>query len=90
MPKPINTQPHNIIMENRKELRISGVKDIDSFTENKIVLNTVMGELVIKGQDLHIITLEAESGDFSMTGQVSSLVYNSFSSTDNVFKRLFR
>ncbi len=82
--------PHNIILENRKNLRISGVKDIDSFTENKIVLSTVMGELVIKGQDLHVNVLEAQSGDFSMSGIVSSMVYNRFSSTDNAIKRLFR
>lgn len=82
--------PHNIIMENRKCLRISGVKDIDSFTESRIVLSTVMGELVIKGDDLHVISLEAESGDFSMTGCVSSLVYNRHSVLDGPVKKLFR
>lgn len=48
------SQPHNVIMENRRELRISGVKDIDSFSETKIVLNTIMGELVVRGRDLHV------------------------------------
>ncbi len=90
MIKQGSAQPHNIIMENRKSLRISGVKDIDSFTENKIILDTVMGELVIKGQDLHVIALEAETGDFSMNGHITSMVYNSFNSSDNLFKRLFR
>lgn len=82
--------PHNVIMEDRSTLRISGVKDIDSFTENRIVLSTVMGELVIKGEDLHVNVLESETGDFSMTGKIRSLVYNNFSSSDNVFGRLFR
>lgn len=90
MQKQTGTQPHNIILEGRKNLRISGVKDIDSFTENRIILNTVMGELVIKGQDLHVNSLETLTGDLSMSGHVTSMVYNSFSSTDNVFKRLFR
>ena len=82
--------PQNIILENRKKLRISGVKDIDCFTENKVVLATQLGELVIKGTDLHIIALETETGDFSMTGDVSALIYNSFSSNANIFRRLFR
>ncbi len=82
--------PHNVIMEDRSTLRISGVKDIDSFTESRIVLSTVMGELVIKGEDLHVNVLESETGDFSMTGKIRSLVYNNFSSSDNVFGRLFR
>lgn len=93
MQKPAETprnSTHNIIMENRSVLRISGVKDIDSFTENRIVLSTIMGELVIKGQDLHVNMLEAETGEFSMTGKVKCLCYNNFSSSDNLFGKMFR
>lgn len=90
MQKVTTAVPHNIIMENRKNLRISGVKDIDSFTESRIVLSTVMGELIIKGADLHVITLEAESGDFSMTGCVNSISYNRHSVLDGPVKKLFR
>ncbi|MDE7399564.1 MAG: sporulation protein YabP [Oscillospiraceae bacterium] len=90
MQKTTAAVPHNLIMENRKNLRVSGVKDIDSFTENRIVLSTVMGELVIKGDDLHVITLDAETGDFSMTGCVNSLSYNRHSVMDGPIKKLFR
>lgn len=90
MQKTTAAVSHNLIMENRKSLRISGVKDIDSFTENRIVLSTVMGELVIKGDDLHVITLDAETGDFSMTGCVNSLSYNRHSVMDGPIKKLFR
>ncbi len=85
-----NSIPQNIILENRKKLSISGVKDIDCFTENKVILNTHLGELVIKGIDLHIIALETETGDFSMTGEIASMTYNTFSSNANIFRRLFR
>ena len=80
-----SSQPHNVIMENRRELRISGVKDIDSFSETKIVLNTIMGELVVRGR-----ALEVETGDLSMFGDIKSLCYNSFSSSENMFGKLFR
>lgn len=85
-----DSRAHTLIMENRRQLRISGVKDIDSFTDTRIILSTIMGELVIRGQDLHVTALEAETGDFTMTGTVKSLIYNSFSSGDNFFGRLFR
>jgi len=84
------TLPHNIIMENRKKLRISGVKDIDGFSENRIVLTTVMGELVIKGEDLHIGELQADSGELSMTGTICSIQYSRHSVTDGAMKKLFR
>ena len=38
-------QIHNIIMENRKSLSISGVTDVDNFDEKEILLYTQMGEL---------------------------------------------
>lgn len=84
------TTSHNLILENRKMLRISGVNDIDSFSENRIILSTVMGELVIKGEDLHVVNLEAESGDFCMTGTVNSLIYTRHSPLDGPVRKLFR
>lgn len=90
MQKTSASVPHNIIMENRKNLRISGVKDIDSFTETRIILSTVMGELIIKGDDLHVSALDSETGDFSMTGCVSSLMYSRHSALDGPVKKLFR
>lgn len=84
------TLPHNIIMENRKKLRISGVKDIDGFSENRIVLTTVMGELVIKGDDLHIGELQSDSGELTMTGNICSMQYSRHSVNDGAIKKLFR
>ena len=85
-----SSQPHNVIMENRRELRISGVKDIDSFSETKIVLNTIMGELVVLSRYLPFPAPQAETGDLSMFGDIKSLCYNSFSSSENMFGKLFR
>ncbi len=77
-------------MEDRKNLRISGVNEIDNFTESRIILSTTLGELVIKGDDLHVISLDAESGDFIMTGNINSLVYSRNSVLDGPVKKLFR
>lgn len=85
-----NKSPQNIILESRNNLRVSGVKDIDNFSETKIVIDTTLGELVIKGEDLHIISLEKESGDLSLTGKVSSLIYSSLKGRENIFRRIFR
>lgn len=94
MAKDIKTipikSPHNVIMENRENLRISGVSDIGSFTDNRIVLSTVMGELVIRGDGLHINALDADCGEFSMTGKISSLNYSRHSVLDGPIKKLFR
>lgn len=90
MPNPTTQMPHNLIMEGRRNLRISGVKDIDSFTDTRIILDTVQGELVIKGQDLHVISLDAQTGDFTMTGEVCGINYNRDSILANPVRKLFR
>ena len=40
---------HNVILENRSHLVLSGVTDVDSFNETEIALFTQLGELKIKG-----------------------------------------
>ena len=81
---------HNVIVESRNSLKISGVNDIDKFSENIIVLSTIMGELVIKGEDLHVSSLDAQTGDFLMTGTVNSLSYSRNSVMDGPFRKIFR
>lgn len=43
--------PHNLIMENRNRLTVSGVSDVDSFDEQTVVIFTGMGELTVRGSD---------------------------------------
>lgn len=66
---------HNVIMENRKSLTISGVTDVDSFDERCISLYTQMGELVIRGRDLHINSMSVETGDMTIDGDIWALNY---------------
>lgn len=68
-------QNHNIILENRKSLNISGITDVDSFDEREISLYTELGELTIQGRELHIDTMSVETGNMTITGDIWSLVY---------------
>ena len=85
--------PHNIIMEDRKNLTISGVSDIDSFDEQTVVLFTDMGDLTIKGNDLHINKLNVDTGELTMEGNIVILSYSDAQkqhSGGGVFSKLFR
>ena len=46
---------HNIILENRGRLNVSGVEDVDSFDEGAIIIFTNMGVLTVRGEDLQQI-----------------------------------
>ena len=73
--KSIHKLPHNIIMEDRKKLSVSGVTDIDSFDEQTIVAITDLGELTIRGWNLHITRLNLEQSELMVDGDISSLTY---------------
>ncbi len=69
------TQMHNIILEGRKKLSVSGVTDVDRFDENTVLLYTSMGELTICGCDLHVNDISVESGEMNIEGEIRSIVY---------------
>lgn len=66
---------HNIILEDRKSLSISGISDVDSFDEQTVMLFTELGELTVRGSDLHINKFNVDSGDINIEGNISSLSY---------------
>ncbi|MBC8545334.1 sporulation protein YabP [Clostridiaceae bacterium NSJ-31] len=90
--KKLVKMPHNLILEDRHTLTVSGVEDIDSFDEETVVLFTDMGELTIKGESLHINKLNVDTGELNVEGQIHSLVYTNDDARrgGGLFARLFR
>ena len=87
----VQALPHNLIMENRNRLTVSGVSDVDSFDEQTVVIFTQMGELTVRGSDLHIINLNVDSGELSLEGTVNSLTYSDEQpGKGGFFSRVFR
>ncbi|MDE6093116.1 MAG: sporulation protein YabP [Ruminococcus sp.] len=68
-------QNQNLILQNRKNLSISGITDVDSFDEKAICLYTQLGELTIQGRELHIDSMSVETGDMTITGDIWAIVY---------------
>ena len=87
-----NTQPlpHQLIMQDRKQIEVTGVSDVDSFDENTVTAYTSLGELLIRGKGLHIRQLNLETGSLSVEGQIESLTYSEAVRTGGFFGRLFR
>ncbi len=70
-----NKTIHNIILEGRKKMSLSGVTDVDRFDENTVLLYTNMGELTVKGSDLHVSDLSVTSGEMNIEGDISEIIY---------------
>lgn len=59
---------YQIIMTNREHIVVEGVEHVASFDEEEIVLETKLGLLVLKGENLHIIQLNLEEGNLIVEG----------------------
>ena len=81
---------NNIIIENRKKFNFSGIKDVISFDEETIVMESVLGRLVLKGIGLHIQSFETETGDLLGEGRVNAVVYTVDEKNGGLFSRIFR
>lgn len=66
---------HSVVLNERKNLTISGVKKIDSFDNEEFLLETNMGYIVIKGSDLEIVKLDTYQGNVAIKGTINSLNY---------------
>lgn len=83
--------PHSLILEDRKNLTVTGVRDVDSFDDQVVVAYTDLGELVVKGKNLHISKLNLDNGELAFEGNIGSMIY-----TENkpkslgMFSKIFR
>ncbi|MGN0586128.1 MAG: sporulation protein YabP [Oscillospiraceae bacterium] len=66
---------HSIIIDGRKKLSVSGVTDVDRFDENTVLLYTSMGELTVKGSELHVNDLSVTGGEMNIEGNIDAVIY---------------
>lgn len=91
--KQTQLKTHRVQLTSRKNAEITGVKDVRSFDEQEIVLETELGILMISGTDLHVGRLTLEKGEIDITGRINSMVYTELKgktkSGESVLARLF-
>ena len=66
----------NLILENREKLSISGVSDVLSFDDQIIIIETNLGLLTVKGENIRINKLSIDTNDVIVEGNINSLVYS--------------
>lgn len=66
----------NLVLENREKLSISGVNDVLSFDDQIVILETGLGLLTIKGENLRINKLSIDSEEVIIEGSINNLMYS--------------
>lgn len=87
----INIAPHSLVLEERKHLTVSGVKDVESFDEQNIVAVTTLGEMTVSGQGLKINRFSTEVGELAIDGEINGISYSDQAPVQGgFFSRIFR
>ena len=85
---------HKVNLWNRNKGTITGVKDVVSFDVAEIILETELGMLSIKGNDLHVKRLTVEKGEVEIDGNIDGFQYTDHKeknlSGDGLLSRLFK
>lgn len=66
----------NVVLENREKLSISGVLDVLSFDDQIIILETDLGLLHVKGENLKINKLSIDTSEVIVEGNIGALNYS--------------
>lgn len=84
---------HNISLIERQNISITGVKKIQSFDNEEFLIETTLGPLGIKGEDLEIIKLDTHEGNVVIKGIIDGFTYleiNREKKDPSLLSRLFK
>lgn len=90
----VSKRTHKMVLNGRRTCNLTGVNDVLSFDVNEIILETDMGMLMIKGNELHVNRLTLEKGEVDIEGKVDSFTYSEQTSLgakgESLLSRLFK
>nr|WP_082235817.1 sporulation protein YabP [Halobacillus massiliensis] len=84
---------HNVKIWSRRNVEITGVKEVDSFDSEEFLLQTNMGYLVIRGENLQMKNLNLDDGEVSIKGRIYEMTYldeNQGEKAKGLFSKLFK
>lgn len=82
----------NLILENREKLNVSGVNDVLSFDDEVVIMETELGLLTIKGENLKINKLNIDTSEVIVEGRINNLSYSDHQAKNEggIFGKIFR
>lgn len=84
---------HIINITDRKAISLSGIKKINNFDDTEFFVDTIMGQLIIKGEGLELIKMDTFQGNLTIKGRIILINYLEDSKkfkADNIMARLFK
>lgn len=83
----------NLVLENREKLSVSGVLDVLSFDDQVVILETELGLLTVKGENLRINKLSIDTSEVIVEGEIYNLAYSESDfdkKAGSIFNKIFK
>ena len=84
----------NIVLENREKLNVSGVNDVLSFDDQVVIIETELGLLTVKGENLRINKLNIDTSETIVEGDICSMTYSENKNSDknktSIISKIFK
>ena len=82
----------NLVLENREKLNVSGVNDVLSFDDQVVIIETELGMLTVKGENLKINKLNIDTSEVIVEGKINNLAYSEHQAKveGGIFGKIFK
>ena len=89
------TGRHKLTVDQRESVAVTGVLDVISFDEESVICETDMGVLIMRGSNLHVASLNLDSGSLMIYGELVSINYEAQNvpvgrKTKSMFGKIFK
>lgn len=74
--KVYDSTKHEVKVIDRSLIYLSGIDKIISFDSEEFLMESVMGIILLKGENLEIVKLDTHDGMVSIKGTINSMVYD--------------
>ncbi len=71
----INYGSHEIKITDRSVISLSGINKISSFDDQEFLMESNMGTILLKGEQLEIVKLDTHDGNVKIKGKLISFAY---------------
>ena len=86
----VNLNKQNLILNNRENLCVNGVRNIETFTDDYLEFSTNLGIIWGEGEGLKIEELRQDLGEIHIKGIVNGIFYKENKNSRTLFEKIFK
>lgn len=84
------TKEQLIVLNHRSNLSVSGTNKVISIKSDLIQLDTILGGLIIVGDNLELIKLDNNSTRAEINGTINSIKFVESKGKEHLFRKIFK